>query len=334
MYKLTNSKGSFLIPLIVAGTLAGCGIKDLPNQVAPGSEFAIDEANNTADNSETSEDLVNSMDTEEAFGDQITSSNDAETIDDQITTPDGADTLDNSEENEAVSENENVEAQIDTENTDTSEAADDGDKTKSGNTLYDEYIDVINNYKNEDWEIKFDKFALIDLDGDEVPELFATGAYADEDYMGGMQPYLIVGHNEKGDVINDILADGVAGAGGYRGTLYYLPGLGKIHDSAVYAPFGSPSDTIYIMKDGKIDTLVSGYFEVDAGNLPEDIDDDFDILDYGQWYWDGVPVDEGEYKKHFVEVIENTHGTALCDIDYMGKNEILKVLEEKSNSQN
>ncbi len=316
---MKNKSIKIIVPLIIAGVLSGCGIKDLPNQVAPGTEVS-DDAENPAEDVNSANELIESGDAEiveEIVEDAI--EEDTQGITDENASAGASSITDEEEPEQAEATEEDLQE----------ESAD----SKSSGTIYDQYIDVVKNYKNEEWELKLDKFALIDLDGDEVPELFATGEYVDEDFFGGMQPYLIVGNSENRAVVNDIMADGVAGAGGYRGTLYYLPGLGKIHDSAVYAPFGSPSDTIYIMKDGKIDTLVSGYFEVDAGNLPENVDDNFDILDYGQWYWDGVPVDEGEYKKLFVEAIENTHGTALCDIDYMSKDEIIKVLEDKSLEQ-
>lgn len=200
------------------------------------------------------------------------------------------------------------------------------------NTIYDQYIDIIKNYKNYEDDVKLDKFALIDLDGDEIPELICTGSYDDEYSMFGMQPYLIVGNNENGAVVYDIMTDGVASAGGYRGTLYYLPGLGKLHEYAVSSAFYDPTDTIYTMKDGKIETFAHGEFKVDVNKLPDEMSEDDDIMNYGHWYWDGESVTKDEYKKRFVSAIENTHGIALSDIDYMSRDEIIKALKDKKSN--
>ena len=160
------------------------------------------------------------------------------------------------------------------------------------------------------------------MDGDGISELFATCLNDNNEcyqlYM--LQPYMIVGHDENGIVINDDLADGTASAGGYRGTLYYLPGIGKIHDSAMYAPYGTPSDTVYIMKNGRIELLSSGYFSVDSSDLPDNWS--------GTWYWNDEIVDENEYNQRLISDLENTTGVALCDINYFGKEEMIKALEE------
>ncbi len=201
--------------------------------------------------------------------------------------------------------------------------------------IYASYIDIVkecDNYKFDDWEITFDKFALIDFDGDDKPELFATGSFPDEYYMGGMQPYLIVGRNSEGAVINDVLTDGVASAGGYRGCLYYLPSIGKLHESIAWAPYIAPEDEVYIMKNGKIERFASGYFSVDQESLPDSMSEADDILNYGTWYWNGEPVDNEEYSKLFIEAIENTRGIALCDIECVGKDEILRELGGTANS--
>ncbi len=311
----------FVVPFIIAGVLTGCGIKNLPNEVAQGAGAVGDDTAASMNEDDSSKE---SLESETTSSDEMSES--LETIAEEMTAEGAEDTAENTEAEAPLDSDVEEPEQDDAAEADSKDESAD---SNSGGTIYDEYIDIVNNYKNEEWEIKFDKFALINLDDDEIPELFATGEYVDDSIMGGMQPYLIVGHNESGAVVNDIMADGVAGAGGYRGTLYYLPGLGKLHDSAVYAPFGAPSDTIYLMKDGKIDPLVYGDFEVDVEKLPENMGENDDILNYGQWYWDGVPMDEAEYKKQFVAAIENTHGVAVCDIDYMSKDEIIKLLEEQ-----
>ena len=188
--------------------------------------------------------------------------------------------------------------------------------------IYREYSKIVEAAQPTEW----DGFQLIDLDGDGTPELFAT-CTNEQRPDPGMQPYMIVGHNAEGIVVNDELADGVASAGGYRGTLYYLEGVGKLHDSAAYAPLHEPSDTIYALKDGKIDVEVYGGFEVDRdADLPEG---DFDILEYGNWSWDNQEVTQDEYAQKLREATDNTVGKEMYNIEYMDKESMLKELESR-----
>ncbi len=191
----------------------------------------------------------------------------------------------------------------------------------SNSAIYQAYYDEISKNTSYSWE----GFQLIDLDGDNFPELFATGSNSENDF-DSLQHYMIIGHNENGIVVNDELADGVASAGGYRGTLYYIPGIGKLHDSAVFAPYIAPADTVYKMQDGKIDTEASGYFEPDMNVEPEG--DDWDILDHGVWYWDGKEVSYDDYKSKLRSAINNTTGYELNGVNYISKDEMLKKLSE------
>jgi hypothetical protein len=188
--------------------------------------------------------------------------------------------------------------------------------------IYEEYRTIVDQTEPSEW----DRFQLIDLDADGQPELFAT--CTDENRPdAGMQPYMIVGYNQQGIVMNDEFADGVASAGGYRGTLYYLPGTGKLLDSAVYAPLGLPSDTIYEMKDGAITYTEYGGFNVTE--YPDDTaDENWDPMEHGEWEWMDETVSEDEYKQKFLAATENTTGKAMNEIDYMDKESMLKELEK------
>ena len=139
---------------------------------------------------------------------------------------------------------------------DTDEAEEPGESPYAG--IYKEFFDYISDADPSEW----DGFKLIDLDGDGIYELFATNSNGKSEDPA-MQPYLVLGHNDDGIVINDFLQDGVAGVGGYRGSLYCLEGHGKIYESAIYAPFGEPSDTVYVLDDGELILSDQGYFEFD-----------------------------------------------------------------------
>ena len=178
--------------------------------------------------------------------------------------------------------------------------------------------------------VKWDRFKLIDLDEDGVFELFATcidGRREDP----GLQPYLIIGHNNAGAVLNDGLFDGVAGAGGYRGVLFYLEGKGKLHESMTFAPFGEPADRVYSLTDGKITETDLGEFTADrAADL---YSDDWDLFKNGEWKWNGKTVTEEEYSKNLKEATGNAEGKALCDIDWVSKETMLGELKSLMNGE-
>lgn len=186
--------------------------------------------------------------------------------------------------------------------------------------IYKEFFDYVSGADSSEW----DGFKLIDLDGDGVYELFAynSNGYSDDP---GMTPYLVLGHNDDGIVINDFLADGVAGAGGYRGSLYCLEGHGKIHDSAVYAPYGEPADTIYTLEDGELITSDQGYFLVDR---TVEMSDDQDIFENGDWRWNDHIVSEEEYEKNLEKATDYTDGYALYDINWVDKKTIKTELKK------
>ena len=186
---------------------------------------------------------------------------------------------------------------------------------------FSDYYEIVSNADPNEW----DAFKLIDLDGNGTPELFATCISGKRDDPG-IQPYMVVGQGENGIVVNDELQDGVAGAGGYRGSLYYIEGKGKIYDSAFYAPFGEPADTIYILDNGEIKTLSYGYFEADRTSSIED--EDWDLYEHGEWKWNDKVVTEEEYKKKYREAIDNTEGLPMSEIEYIDRDSMLEELKE------
>ena len=191
---------------------------------------------------------------------------------------------------------------------------------KDAEKIYQEFCDVLSVAD----PVKWDRFKLIDLDGDGVFELFATcidGRREDP----GIQPYVIIGHNDAGLVLNDELYDVVAGAGGYRGILSYLEGKGKLHESMVFAPFGEPADRVYSLKDGKIEE--TGFGEFTADRSVDMTGDDWDLFKNGDWTWNGRTVTEEEYNKNLKEATDHAEGKALCETDWQNKDAVLAELK-------
>ncbi|MCR4903175.1 MAG: zinc-ribbon domain-containing protein [Butyrivibrio sp.] len=238
----------------------------------------------------------------------------------------GGNDIANSNSEEDADNSESAKDKVMTTETDSYDAPIENPNKK----IYESYLEIVQNAKDVEW----DNFALIDFDGDDIPELFATCLNENNESMQlyMLQPYMIVGHNDDGVVINDDFADGAASAGGYRGTIYYLPGIGKFHDSAEYAPYGGPADRVYAMNYGKIEKTGDGYFEVDENSIPQGEIEDFDITDYGSWHWNGQVVGKEEYSDNLRSAIENTKGKALCEISCVDKDEMISNLENMTTS--
>ncbi len=204
--------------------------------------------------------------------------------------------------------------------TDESDAGEDAEADAAGNKNQD-FADFVSGADPKEW----DGFALIDLDGDGTDEFFATCLEGEREDPS-IQPYLIVGHDQNGKVvINEALQDGIAGAGGYRGTLYYLEGMGLLHESMTFAPFGSPADTVYALRDGTIEISDSGEFSVD--DFDESEEEGWDPLEHGSWTWNGESVTEEEYYGKLKEATNDTEGLPLCEIEWKNKDTILASLK-------
>ena len=95
---------------------------------------------------------------------------------------------------------------------------------------------------------RFNKFKLLDLDNDKIPELIAL--YEDRNNTD-INNYAICTYDGK--KVNSLkVSEGVAGAGGFRGVVTYIPKKGKIAACTSWAPSGSSYDTYYKIKKGKI----------------------------------------------------------------------------------
>ena len=214
------------------------------------------------------------------------------------------------------------------EQTDTgsgAETAQTGADTETGaeRAAYEDFYGIVSDADPKKW----DGFSLIDLDGDGIYELFATcieGEREDE----GIQPYMIAAYNNNKSTVNDALQDGVAGAGGYRGTLYYIEGRGILHESMTYAPFGIPADTVYVLKDGAVEISDTGEFSLDSYDDTEG--DNWDPFEHGSWSWNGENVTEEEYYEALKKATGDSEGLPLCEIDWKSRDTMLEELKSLS----
>lgn len=176
-------------------------------------------------------------------------------------------------------------------------------------------------YVNQGIEFGWDSFQLIDLDGDNSDELIVTDRSEDRQ-DAGMNYFLIVDWYD-GEIVITELADGVASAGGYRGTKYYLPGMGKIYDISMSAPYGCPGFSAYEFSNGSYEYSLGGYLE------PNPEFDYPDNWDNGTWHWNNEEVSEEEYYELEAEYTDNYSGIALEDIDYVDEESMLSILKTK-----
>lgn len=225
------------------------------------------------------------------------------------------------EKTEAKTEAKTEEEKTESKDDNSSEAADNAPAPAS------DFYNFVSDPSSYSWEIngpvqssdfKWDSFQLVDFDGDGTPELIATCVSEDRP-DGGMQHYAIVDNTGNGLSISDI-ADGVASAGGYRGTAYYIPGTSIIYDLSNSAPTGAPGATIYAFENGKIEYKEGGYCEPD----PEDPSD----WSKGTWNWGTEEISEDEYNNKLNSLTQNQSGTPLNEINYMDKDSMLKELQK------
>lgn len=191
-------------------------------------------------------------------------------------------------------------------------------------TAFDDFISDPYSYEwekigNPEQVFNWDGYQLIELDGDDSPEMIVT-SLNECSPTDGLQHYLVLDNTDSGLVINE-MADGVASAGGYRGTLYYLPNSSVIYDMSISAPYGAPGFTLYKAENGKINYVESGYFNPDheAGA---------DAMDQGQWYWGSNVVTQEEYDSKIDEFTDSQSGIAFNEIQYMDKDSMMKELNK------
>ena len=224
-----------------------------------------------------------------------------------------------SAENAAAVSAEEPEQTAETETGPEEETTEEPQEEAADIKIYRKFSDTVADADPAEW----DAFSLIDLDGDGIFELFATCIDGDREDPG-IQPYMIVGHKDEDVIKNDELFDGVAGAGGYRGALYYLEGKGKLHESMIFAPMGEPADRVLSLKDGEITETDIGEFTADRTS--DMYGDDWDLFEHGEWKWNGRTVTEDEYKNSLRDATDNMQGKPLSEIDWMSRKRVQSKL--------
>ena len=128
---------------------------------------------------------------------------------------------------------------------------------------YKAYYDLIEElHKGDEWSDGFDRFKLINVDNDDIPELLAVNTPSDEYDNNGTYRYELYTYFNGEAVLLGSYASGVASAGGYRGDTMYIKKSGKILESYISAGSGDASDIVYKLQDGEMIEVAHGDYNV------------------------------------------------------------------------
>ena len=207
---------------------------------------------------------------------------------------------------------------VQTDDVQTDEPADDISGDVQGSEydyLYSQYYDIVAGLDD-----KWDMFQFIDLTVEDFPSILITSSQ--EDPTDDLQNYMLLTFSNAGAVLDeDSLRDGVASAGGYRGTLYYVPNSGTIYEEIRYAPYNNPSDKVYLLDNGQIFLYASGYTEpTEEYEGPED-------TDHLVWFWNSEEVGADDYESSLKELTQEFTGVPFFNIEYVDKATMLSQLE-------
>ena len=183
--------------------------------------------------------------------------------------------------------------------------------------LYEQYYDIVSGLDE-----KWDQFMFVYFDQDNFPDIVVSST---QPGLNDLNEYMIITHSNAGAEVNEDLRDGVASAGGYRGTLYYVPQMGILYERTNYAPANNPGDNVYLPDNGHLTLYATGRTEVlDGYTGPDDIE-------HMTWYWNDVEVTPDEYEEKLKAETNNLSGDALSSLFYVDRESMLNRLEKSMN---
>ena len=108
----------------------------------------------------------------------------------------------------------------------------------------------------------FDRFALIYVNDDDIPELLAVNTPSDEYDNNGIYIFELYTYYGGEAVMLGSYQSGVASAGGYRGNTMYIKKSGKLYETYHFSASGDGEDIVYKMKDGQMIETARGAFNI------------------------------------------------------------------------
>ncbi len=148
---------------------------------------------------------------------------------------------------------------------------------------YKAYYSLIKElHQSDEYSNGYDRFALIYVDNDDIPELLAVDTPSDEYDNNGLYIYELYTYYDGKAVMLGAYQSGVASAGGYRGDTKYIKKSGKLLETYHYAANGEGEDIVYKMQDGQM-------IETNRGA--------FNIADEDTAVWNGKTMSVTDYSK-------------------------------------
>lgn len=130
-------------------------------------------------------------------------------------------------------------------------------------TAFKAYYSLVKElHKSDEFSDGYDRFALIYVDDDEIPELLAVDTPADEYDNNGIYYYELYTFYDGKAVMLGSYSSGVASAGGYRGDTRYIRKSGKLYETFFASSSGDGNDIVYKMKDGEMVETARGEFNI------------------------------------------------------------------------
>lgn len=154
---------------------------------------------------------------------------------------------------------------------------------------------------------EYKKYTLVKLDGDKVPELIGHYSVEYLDY------YIVCSYDGK-NVVTQEFQEGVATAGGFRGSLLYIPKKGKILSSSFLAGTGDANDDIYALKKGKFKRVAAG----ESG---------YEFNGDQHYTWNNKKVSKKNYNKKLKKVFNKSKGKSFTSLKYISKSKMKKKLK-------
>ena len=164
---------------------------------------------------------------------------------------------------------------------------------------------------NDVSEEGFDRFKLIYLDNDRIPELLAVDTPSDEYDNNNTYVYVIYTfYNGKAVELGEYQS-GVASAGGYRGNTYYIKKSGKIFESYHDSASGDGKDTVYSLQDGKMNAIAEGEFNIASDDTT----------------WNGKAMNSTKYNKKLNKVFKLKKAISFEEIKTISYSSMKKKLK-------
>lgn len=155
---------------------------------------------------------------------------------------------------------------------------------------------------------QYDGFALVKIDKDDVCELVAHRVNA----LSYLDEYLIL-TNVNGTLVSESIADGVASAGGYRGSYSFIPKKGKMYQYSWSSGTGEKYHSVYTFKKGKIN-------EIHCGT------ETYNPYPKVKYQWNNKTVSKKKFKASLKKAINTKKTKAFNQLHYRNRTKIKKAI--------